>query len=36
VPVLKFYKLMRSIGYDPIESLIETVFAVIWRKATLW
>lgn len=29
----QFYRLMRSIGYDWREALVETAFALIWRKA---
>lgn len=33
--VRAYFRLMRSIGYDCLESFVETVFAVLWRKVTI-
>lgn len=33
MPIRSYWRLMRSLGYDRIEALIETAFAVLWGKA---
>lgn len=34
--IYRYFRLMRRIGYSRGESVIETFFAWLWRKVTLW